>query len=126
MGLKTKVEEEIYEKSSWDLSFNLFAEDGITPVTPSGMKVYVYLKNSANTPTYINGRDGSDDTGLTNNANAISLHLKPADNQITGTGEFKDLPYEDHIVLIELEYNTSVDKDFFEWQLRVMNLQPVS
>lgn len=126
MGLRTVVEDEICEKSSWDLSFSVFASDGETPVEPSGLKLYVFLKDTADSPTYINGRNGTYNDGLTNNENAVSLHLSPDDNQIVGSGDYADLPYEDHIVLIEIEYNAAADQDFFEWQLRVRNLQPVT
>lgn len=125
MGLKTIVEDEIFEESSWDLSFDLYAADGTTPVTPSSKKFYLYVKDTEDSPTYINGRDGTDNTGLTNSENSIALHLSPDDNQIVGSDDYADLPYEDHVVLIELKYNSDTDKDFFEWHLRVKNLQPV-
>jgi len=120
MGLKTKVRDAIYEESSWDLDFDVFEKDGTTPVTPSSVKLYVMLKNTADSPTYINDRDGITNTdGITIDTNSVSIHLDPDDNQIVGSDAFEDLRFEIHTILVEVQYNVGNDRDFFEWELKI-------
>ena len=126
MGIRTVVKNTIYEESTWELDFDVFEKDGTTAVTPSTVKIYLYLADSENSPTYINGRDGTDSTGVSNNANAISIHLSPDDNQIIGTADFDDVRHEKHTLLVEVLYNADADRDFFEFALTVKNIRPVT
>lgn len=118
MGLKTQVRDAIYEESSFDIEFDVLDKDD-GPVTPSSLKVYVFLDEDATdgSPTYINSRDGTDGTGLTNSANTVSLHLSPDDNQIQNS----EAAYEYHRIAIEVFYNADADKDIFEWLIKVEN-----
>lgn len=119
MGLITEVRNEVYEETTFEIQFDVKDSISGLDVTPSSLKVFVYLDEdpSDGSPTYINGRDGTDATGLSNSGNTVTMHLSPADNQIQNA----ESPYESHRVAIQVFYNGDVDRDVFEWILKIRN-----
>jgi hypothetical protein len=122
MSLLVRVKDEIYEKESYEISFDVMDRTGSSPVNPSDVKMYIYLDSDTNTPpTYINGRDGTDITGRNIAANSVTWDLSPADNAIQGSDK-----YEVHIVLFEILYNADADRSWAMWLLKVKNLPVTS
>lgn len=118
MGLISKIENDVIEESSFSIKFTVTDNAGVE-VTPSSLKVYVYLDEepTEGSPTYINGRDGTNGTGLSNSGADVTFNMSPDDNQLVDSSA----TYELHRVAVEVKYNADADKDYFEWILKVAN-----
>jgi len=122
--------EPIEERTSYNFFFSTADRDGINPVLIDTVKVYIFVEASGDPPVWVNGRDGSANSGLTFTEQAddswdIALHMLPADNQIMNKTLYAKSGYETHIVRFEVKYNEYIDKYIHEIRVRVRELPAV-
>lgn len=119
-----EIKDPINEKTSYDFNLSDFIQIDNSTLTITNVKVYVFVTGDYDPPKYINGRDGTDNTGLTLQDNIVSFHMSPADNPIALT-DIKNY-FEAHTVRFEVFYNSGDDKFYIEFELKIRNLEIVS
>jgi hypothetical protein len=116
------------ENSSFNIRFDVVrvnADDTVSPIVPDSVKVFVFLPD-ADPAIYINGRDGTDDTGLTVTGNQVLMHFSADDNVIAYRDTHAIDGYEFHLVRFEISYNGGVDKHYEEFLLPVKDLHAIN
>ena len=118
------IKEPINENTSYDFNLSDFIQTDSSTLTITNVKVYVFVTGDYDPPKYINGRNGTNNTGLTLQNNIVSFHMSPADNSISLI-DVKNY-YETHTVRFEVFYNSEDDKFYVEFELKIRNLEIVS
>jgi hypothetical protein len=105
--MKYSGEIKLREGSASKLTFNVFADNGVTPITPDDVIIYLFVTNNfSGTPIYINGRNGTDNTGVSNSANAVTILLSSDDNVVHGA-PYNHLGYEFHTLRVRIEKDSN-------------------
>lgn len=113
----------VEENSSILIEFDVYDADGVTPLTGFTVVPYIYIRSGLGAIEYINGRDGSDLTGLNITNNHIEFKLSPADNQVVDIDRYTRYGYEPHRVALKILYNLGNDSNYINFDLNIKPLK---
>lgn len=121
---------EINERTTKSLRCLIRNPDDDPDFTINSVRPFVFLSGRIEPPVYINGRNGTDSTGLTliDNANGvweINFKMDPEDNIIFNRSLYAKSGYERHTVIFEINYGMG-DIYFQEIELLIKDLPIVS
>lgn len=110
------------QSHNFKLTLQNISKSPAEPLTPSSVKVIIYVPSSSSSPVYVNSRDGNNTAGVSFSSGEILFHMSPEDNQIVDSGLYARSGYETHVLRVEIYYNGGTDRYNYEKIIKVRDL----